>query len=214
MSSDLIIRWIGRVPEGYASETWTDSVRAAVVLCGCDWVDSLNALTNPMLGAAVAQLCVEHDAAIARIAELETSRDQYAAILRDMTTAMENKNRWLNEASARIAELEAEVVTKQHHLDVLQRYDDYFTIINAAGTNNTGQIVAMIEAAKKLPVTADGVRVVPGVDWVYNREHMGNREYEWVRIVCPVRRDWVATCYSTREAAEAALAAKGVSDAD
>ena len=54
----------------------------------------------------------------------------------------------------------------------------------------------------KLPVTADGVPVVPGVDLVYRRYYQG-------RGVCAVEGFYdtashlIAASYSTREAAEA-----------
>jgi len=55
----------------------------------------------------------------------------------------------------------------------------------------------------KLPETADHVRVVPGVDWVWRRMHMGHGVFEWVREHASDRKHLVEVCYSTQAAGKA-----------
>ena len=71
--------------------------------------------------------------------------------------------------------------------------------------------IALIEAAKSLPLTADGVRH-NGIDalWGWIEKH-DETPGEIHRQCWGTRREWeVARCYSTRAAAEAARGKEGV----
>lgn len=92
-------------------------------------------------------------------------------------------------------------------------------IAKAAGDEDA---VALIEAAKKLPKTADGVRVVPGIAELWNPHvstSVPNPVRPGARFVYLIEGgEWIgyyadglwanrfplSTCYSTREAAEQA----------
>ena len=63
------------------------------------------------------------------------------------------------------------------------------------------------EVVEKLPKTKDGVRVVPGVDDVFCLMHAGNGEY-YAASERSTSPRLIALGYSTREAAEAALASR------
>ncbi len=86
-------------------------------------------------------------------------------------------------------------------------------VCETADTHDLAEILALIEAAKKLPKTKDGVRVVQNVDTVW----FDNPDEPGAIVSCVVMKPnhanaegayWsipLDTCYSTREAIEAAL---------
>lgn len=65
------------------------------------------------------------------------------------------------------------------------------------------EIEAMQAVIAKLPVTADGVPSVPGVDPTYRRYHQGFGEFAIEKFIESTRH-LIEAGYSTREAAEAA----------
>lgn len=97
---------------------------------------------------------------------------------------------------------------------VKRQYPHVATVVAAA----KARIEAMEAVVEKLPLTKDGVRVVPGVDNVWRITWRGDIEQCEIEIRQPyaeceyyfVDPTEVPNCYSTREAAEAAIAkAKG-----
>lgn len=59
------------------------------------------------------------------------------------------------------------------------------------------------EIVGKLPVTADGVPVVPGVGTIWKWWHMGHGEYDLIQEVTPAAKHLIAAYYSTEEAGRA-----------
>ena len=53
----------------------------------------------------------------------------------------------------------------------------------------------------RLPITKDGVPVVPGFDFVWCRRHVGRGEYEWMQEFASTSRQLVAQTYFSKEAA-------------
>lgn len=64
------------------------------------------------------------------------------------------------------------------------------------------ELTRLREIVEKLPVTADGVSVVPGVDRTWHREHVGGGDYEWVASLASTASHLVTKSYSSLEAAE------------
>ena len=101
--------------------------------------------------------------------------------------------------------------------NVTEELKDFAVSAKKAGLTSGDRVIgraiariAELEAVvEKLPKTADGNRVVPSVDFVWNWCALDGGY--WESIKCPSRAGWVAKCYSTRDAA---LAAKGDSDAN